>query len=557
MTIQMLRLMRNALFAIALIAPGIQAAEGKGPRKTLTIGISQFPASFHPLIESMLAKSYILAMTLRPLTIYDAKWKLVCLLCTQLPTFENGLAKKVELGKGKTGVELTYTIHPKATWGDGTPVTTKDFIFTWKVGKHPLSAVGAVELFRRILKIVPNGPKSFTLTYDRVTFNYNEMSGLMPLPAHLEAGPFKRPRDYKDLTTYNTNPTNSGLYFGPYRISQLVRGAYVVLERNPTWYGKKPFFQRIVVQVIPNGASLEANLLAGGIDYIAGELGVTVDQALSMQQRFGSQFKFVYKPGLIYEHIDLNLKHVALRDIRVRQALIYAIDRQKISKALYAGRQKVADSMIHPLDPHFAKGIKTYRYNPRKAAALLDAAGWKLKGRWRHKDGRRLRITIMTTARDRARELVEQILQSYWRDIGIDARIRNQQARVFFGVTVSERKFPAMAMFAWLSAPGSVPRSTLHSSMIPSKENNFRGQNYTGFVDKEMDKLIDQAEVALDAEKRRRIFRRIQEIYVTKLPVIPLYYRAAPFVLPKWLHGVVPTGHQYSSTNWVEHWYAK
>ena len=305
-------LFRNALAAAAvlcLVAAAGQADDKEGPKRTLTIGITQFPSSFHPLIESMLAKSYILGMTLRPLTIYDSKWKLVCLLCTKLPTFENGLAKRVDLGNGKTGVELTYSIHPKATWGDGTPVTTKDFIFTWKVGKHPLSAVGAVELFRRILKIVPHGPKRFTITYDRVTFDYNEMTGLIPLPAHIEAEPFKRPRDYKDVTDYNTDPTNPGLYFGPYKITKLVRGSYVVLEPNPTWYGKKPFFERIVVLVISNGASLEANLLAGGIDYIAGELGVTVDQALSMQARFGNEYRFVYKPGLIYEHIDLNLRH--------------------------------------------------------------------------------------------------------------------------------------------------------------------------------------------------------------------------------------------------------
>ena len=85
----------------------------------------------------------------------------------------------------------------------------------------------------------------------------------------------------------------------------------------------------------------------------------------------------------------------------------------------------------------------------------------------------------MTTAGNRTRELVSQVLQSQWRFIGIDVRIRNEPARVFFGQTVTERKFPAMAMFAWISSPENVPRSQLHSAHIPSAGNNYAGQNYT------------------------------------------------------------------------------
>ncbi|MBI3453091.1 MAG: peptide ABC transporter substrate-binding protein, partial [Rhodospirillales bacterium] len=105
-------------------------------RDELTIGITQFPATFHPNIDSMLAKSYILAMTRRPLTVYDKDWKLVCLLCTELPTIENGLAKTIDLPEGKQGIAVTYTIQPGATWGDGVPVTTDDVLFTWEVGRH-------------------------------------------------------------------------------------------------------------------------------------------------------------------------------------------------------------------------------------------------------------------------------------------------------------------------------------------------------------------------------------------------------------------------------------
>ena len=111
-------------------------------------------------------------------------------------------------------------------------------------------------------------------------------------------------------------------------------------------------------------------------------------------------------------------------------------------------------------------------------------------------------------------------------------------------------------MFAWVSAPENVPRTTLHSTMIPKPENNWSGQNYTGYADPEMDVLIDRIEVELNRTKRKELWRELQQRYARELPVLPLYFRADPFVFPKWLKGVEPTGHQYPTTLWVENWSA-
>jgi peptide/nickel transport system substrate-binding protein len=226
---------------------------------------------------------------------------------------------------------------------------------------------------------------------------------------------------------------------------------------------------------------------------IAGELGLTIDQALAFEKRHGDKFQVTYKPGLIYEHIDLNLDNPILQDQRVRQALVYALDRQAISDQLFEGRQPVAVTSVSPLDWVASDDLPVYPHDPARAAALLDAAGWsELREGFRHNQaGEKLTLEIMTTAGNRSRELVEQVLQSQWRQLGIDVRIRNQPARVFFGETTSRRKFSAMAMFAWVSSPENVPRTTLHSGEIPSEANNWAGQNYTGFRNDQMDGLID------------------------------------------------------------------
>ncbi|CAN0605515.1 unnamed protein product, partial [Ectocarpus sp. 12 AP-2014] len=108
--------------------------------------------------------------------------------------------------------------------------------------------------------------------------------------------------------------------------------------------------------------------------------------------------------------------------------------------------------------------------------------------------------------------------------------------------------------FAWISSPESVPLTTLSSTQIPTEANGWSGQNYTGFNNPEMDALIDGIERELDFEKRKELWARLQVLYTEELPVLPLYWRANAFPLPKWLKGVRPTGHQLTTTLWVEDW---
>jgi len=550
---------RVTLIALAALIVAFLSSETRAARDQLVIGITQFPSSFHPNIDSMLAKTYILAMTARPFTAYDENWQLICMLCVELPTIENGLAKPETTPDGKDGIAVTYEIQPGAAWSDGTPVSTRDVMFTWRAGRHKKSGFSVVEFYRSLYKIDVIDEKKFTLHFDKLTFEYNAINAFNLLPAHLEEASFTEPEKYKLRTAYDTDPTNKGLAFGPYRLTKVAPGSHVVLEPNPTWYGKAPHFKRIVVRVIENTAALEANLLSGEIDMIAGELGLTIDQALAFEKRHGDRYAVIYKPGLIYEHIDLHLDNPILEDLRVRQALVYSIDRKAISERLFGGKQPVAHSSVNPLDWVFSTDVPTYTYDPKKAAQLLDEAGWSVRkqGIRYDKNGRKLSLEIMTTAGNRTRELVQQVLQNQWKQTGIDVAIRNQPARVFFGQTMTERRYPAMGMYAWISAPESVPRTTLHSDHIPTEANNYAGQNYPAYRNKEVDDLIERIEVELDRAKRKDMWRRLQELYATELPAIPLYFRANAFILPKWLKGLRPTGHQDPTALWVENWTAE
>jgi peptide/nickel transport system substrate-binding protein len=559
------RRFRSALrrgIVLALAALLLSFPASAAPRDSLTIGITQFPSTLNPNIDAMAAKNYVLGMAIRPFTVYDADWKLVCLLCTELPSIENGRAVPVDLPDGRKGVDLTYTIRADATWGDGVPVTTADVLFTYEVGRNRQSAVSDAELYRRITGIDVKDDKTFTLHLDKLTFDYAAINDFVVLPAHIERPAFADPAQYRVQTRYATDPTNPGLYNGPYRISEVATGSYLVLEPNPHWSGPPVPFRRVTVRAIENTAALEANLLSGTIDMIAGELGLSLDEALAFDKRHGGDFQIIYKPGLVFEHVDLNLDLPSLSDRRVRQALLWGLDREAISRSLFGDRQKVADSFVNPLDRGFSADIPHYSYDPRRAAALLDEAGWTLPSSGRsgglrgNAAGQTLSLELMTTAGNRTRELVEQVLQSQWRKIGVDLHLKNAPARVLFGQTLPHRRFE-LAMYAWISAPESVPRSTMHSDEIPSEANGFAGQNTPGFKNAEADRLIDAIEIELDPEKRQTMWAELQRLYASELPSLPLYFRSDSFILPKWLRGLRPTGNQSPTTLWITEWSAQ
>lgn len=541
-----------AALALALAAPAQAPA-----RDELTIGITQFPSTFHPAINLMAAKHYILAMALRPITDYGHDWKVMCVVCTELPTLENGLAVRETLPDGSTGVAVTYRIHPDATWGDGVPVTSADVAFTWRTALAEGSGFAARQDYARILGIDEVDDKTFTVHVDRLTFTYNSFGGAV-LPAHVEAEAAADPAEYRNRTFYDTDPTRPGLWFGPYRIAEVGSGSHVVLEPNPTWYGAEPHFRRIVVRVIENTAALRANLLSGAIDYAAGPLGFNVDEALAFEGDDGDGFEVTFMPSLVYEHADFNLDAPAFRDRRVRQALMHAVDREAIVDALFGGKLEVAHSLVHPLDPGFDPGVVRYAHDPARAAALLEEAGWAPGpgGIRVNAAGERLSFPFRTTAGARARELVQQVMQAQFRAVGAEAVIRNEPARVFFGETVTKRQNPGLSMYAFLSAPESVPVGMLRSDRIPSEGNGWSGQNYPGYSDPRMDALLDELETELDPEARKGMWSELQELYATDLPAMPLYFRAEPYVVPEWLLGIRPTGHLTPATMWVEEWRA-
>jgi peptide/nickel transport system substrate-binding protein len=549
----------KCMFAIAALL-----LAGAGPalaKDDLVIGVAQFPSSLHPDIDAEVVKGYAVDFATRQVTAFDKDWKNSCLLCTEVPTLQNGLAVPEKQPDGSTGLAVTLKLKPELKWADGVPVTAKDVEFTWRVGRDPNSGFSNTNAWNRATKVDIVDDHTVVLHLKQMRVDYNRWDQL--LPEHVEGEMFSKittAGDYLKQTVYNRAPTTPGLWNGPYMITGYQSGVQIVYSPNPYWPGTKPGFKHIIIKHIENTAALQANLLSGDIDMAAGEgIGLTIDQAVALQQQHPDQFTYIFKPSLTYEHIDVKLDSPILSNVAVRQALLYAIDRKTMVSKLFNGLQPVADSFVNPLDPYYSTDVPKYPFDPARARALLAEAGWKpgSDGICRNAAGDRLAIEFSTTSGNRLRELVQQVIQSGWKTACIEGTIKNEPPRTLFGETLKQRKFGGLVMYAWSSGVGDSPRQTLFSGDIPTAANNYGGNNAPGFSNPKMDADIAQAETELDPAKQKAIWADMQTIYATELPALPLYFRAEPHVVPKWLAGYEPTGTSDYSSLWAENWHSR
>ncbi len=560
----MLNKMAGGLFVAAMLSFGFHATAAPSNAE-LKIGISQEFETMNPIIMSMAASSYMYRLVGRSLVNLTPDGKWVPQLAKEIPSLDKGSAKIVTIG-GKKKIVATWEIIESAKWGDGKPVICQDFITAHSIATSPNVSVGEKEMWTQVEKIDidSKNPKKCTFSYDKAKWDFYQLAQFYPLPTHLEMDILKKngkqKEGYEKNSNYVRNPTNPGLYNGPFLISEVKLGSHISFVQNPHFYGKPAHIKKIIVKLIPNTGTMEANLRSGTIDMIS-SLGLDFDQALAFEKKAKGEslpFNIHFTPSVTYEHIDLRMDSPILKDVLVRKALLYSINREELVQALFEGKQEVAFHNISPKDAWFTKDpkmITVYRYSKREAGKLLDQAGWKMgKDGYREKDGKRLTLNFQTTGGNKTRELVQVYLQNQWKQAGIEAAVKNQPARVFFGDTMAKRKFEGMALFAWVSSPESSPRSTVSSKAIPNAKNGWSGQNYTGWSNAEVDKDLEALDLEFNPAKRAELAHNILKNYTNDVPALPLYFRSDISVTPKNLTGYVMSGHQFSETNNVEDW---
>lgn len=531
---------------VALLVAGIAAVsllvspvEAQRVRNTVIIGMSQEPETIGPF--SIMVASRVIENALHArIAPFTDKWVRMPMMAEKLPSLKDG--DWVLLPNNK--MKVTWRLKRGFTWHDGKPVTALDWRFTYGMYRNPRTPeIGRSTLNKvdNVLVPNPNDPYTLVVQWNELwPFASSDPFGFSyPLPRHL-----LEPAYLKDPGKLPTLPYwRAPISHGPYRFVEWVLGSHITLEAYDKFPFGAPRIKRMTFRFILDTQVLQANQIAGDVD--ATENTGFDCLALEQVEKRNSQIRGHYTEALSWERIDFNLDNEWLKDKRVRQAIAHAIDRVPLADlACSGGRQPVAHSWVSPRHPAFNPDVRKFNYDLARARALLTEVGFTPgpDGILRDTSGKRVEMTIMSTSGNALREQVEVVIKEQLKQVGIDLRIENRPASVFLGVVLPRRQFPYMAMYGSLFGPELREFDRFHSSQIPSAQNNWEGNNRSGWRNAENDKIWEQLISELDEKKRIALLKRHQEVFAEELPSLPLRFRLSLTTSHRKLSGVRPTG---------------
>ncbi|HWW84701.1 MAG TPA: peptide ABC transporter substrate-binding protein [Vicinamibacterales bacterium] len=500
--------MRRASTAVAIGGLIVVAAAGCHRRSAigapsndlLIVGYDREPDTLNRFSTHILED--IQTCVVEGLTTTDERMNVIPLLAVRVPTLENGDVRLRPDG----GMDVTWTLRPGVKWHDGVPFTSADVKFTVEALNNPSYKPESTDGFDRISGVDTPDPLTAVVHYKEIYAPYDIQFIRGAFPKHILEG-----RDIDRAQDYNRNPLGTG----PYRVAEWRAGEYILLERVPHyWMGDEyPRIRRLLFKFVANTNTRINQLKSGEVHVVA---LVPWDK---YRELGGLPSVVVHKtPGNAYEHVTLNERQFPpFADVRVRRALVMALDRELYTKTILDGLAPVADGPIQPISWAYTNQVTRYSFDPVRARALLDEAGWHVgPGGIRQRDGRPLSFTLMTQAGYTIRENVAQAIERQLRDIGVDVRVELHD-----GTAISAIWFEGHfeAMLHWWQLPSDPELTTFFASdRIPPA-----GRNINYFQDAELTKLLYASDRTVDREARKQFLKRAEAILSEQVPEIPLY----------------------------------
>jgi peptide/nickel transport system substrate-binding protein len=545
----------GALAPMAALAMSPACAPSQKPTG-FVIGQLQFVSNAHPLIQVNNTKLFLMGFVQRPITAFDPQGQSVCLLCAAEPTLENGLARIVDLPGGGQGMEVTIKLRPDVSWGDGTPVSAQDIAFTWRMAHDGTVGFSNYNPWTRASAVDIIDARTAVLHLPKVEAGYASWDQV--LPSHLEAPiyeKYKTTEEYSKQSLYNREPANPGLWNGAYVVTSMQLGTQVTLAANPHW-PVTPAIPDIILSYRSNAAALVQNLLSGDIGAVpVTPGGISFSQMLELRKGHPDRFDFPIKPGFNLERLVVQTKNPLLADVRVRQAIAHAIDREAISARLFEHLQPVAVSLLSPSSGNYSDDVPRYPFDPDKARALMAASGWKPgpDGICVNGARKRMAFALVTTAGNQTRLQIAQVIQNQLKDVCMDVSIKQAPITVYNGEEMRRRNFDGIGLSSIQFPPSTSPAFFLGTQGISTEANGWTGNNFAGYSSAAMDAAVLEVEGARQPAAAKAAWAKVQRIALEDLPIIPLYFYASAWVVPKGLVGLETVRYD-QPTNWAEDW---
>jgi peptide/nickel transport system substrate-binding protein len=426
-------------------------------------------------------------------------------LAERVPTLANG-------DIARDGLSIVYHLRRGVKWQDGAPFTADDVIFTWQQVMNLRNFVGTREGYKDVAAIDKHDDHTIVVhlkqPYAPFIASFFTMSATpyAILPKHLLAR-------YQDLNRVDFNRVPVGT--GPFRVLSYEKGRLIRMMANPSYWRGAPKLKEVDISIVPDQNTLLTQLRTGEIDF---ESRAPSSQAPSLANIPGMHRYLT--PFTQYSQIYLNNQNPILADVRVRRALAYAIDKQRLCEEALHGVYTPADSDQPVFSWAYEPDVVRYRYDPAKGNAALDQAGWAMGADGiRTKGGKRLALAITYPSGSVVSTTIAAILQSQWRAIGVDIVEKGVAAPIFFatageGGTLQAGKFD-VALGAWINGVDPDDSTQYMCTQIPPN-----GQNVVRFCDKRLDAAEQVALTSFDQAVRKRAYSDVQKIISRELPSI-------------------------------------
>jgi len=312
---------------------------------------------------------------------------------------------------------------------------------------------------------------------------------------------------------------------GPYRLEQFVLDDRLVLKPFPDFYGGAPANSGVVLKVVPDDTMRGLELRKGTVDLVINDLSPDVVWQLQAEGRV----QVTTAPGTDYAYIGLNQKDPVLANADVRRAIGFAIDREAIVKYLRRGYASVAVGIVPPMSWAFERNVFDFRYDPAEARRLLDAAGYPDPDG----DGPRPRFKLsLKTSTSEVYRVQAAAIQRDLARVGVAVDVRSSELLTL--LSDAARGNFQMYTLQWVGVTDpDMLRRVYHSKQAPPV-----GLNRVFYRNLEVDRLIDEAAVAVEDDTRRALYTEAQRLIAEDVPYISLWYKTNVAVAQPNLRGV-------------------
>lgn len=446
-------------------------------------------------------------------------------------------------GVSDDGLVYTFYLLRDVVWHDGEPFTADDVLFTVEAiqDEDYQGAAELAELWRTVtVEKINDYTVSFTLQAPLATFLDYTTIGI--LPRHLLDDV---PASELQRHQFNVRPVGTGMF----KMAE-VTGEHVILEANPDYYGEQPLLSKIEFKFYPDYQSIFTAYQQGEVEGISQVL----PQDLAEVRR--QEYLRLYSARLSgYTLVFLNLDLPLFEEKEVRQALLWAIDRQRIIDQILDGQGIVAHSPISPDSWAYNEDVFEYGYDPDRARELLSDAGWVDSDHdgVREKEDRRLEFGLLTNKAPLRRQIIEEIARQLW-EVGARVVPVVEESSWVVNEALRPREFDSL-LYSWRNLPNDPdPYLMWHSTQIGGD-----GQNYAGLSSVDVDQLLEQGRQINDQSERAELYRDFQDLFAEEVPSLLLYYPVYNYAIDEMVKGVQLSSMMDPSDRFrtIAHWYIK